>query len=81
MAYITKTDDRNCLNNAPARVYPVELADNLDGIAPAGMPIMSACLIVEKMDVAVCNGRNEWYRKNGDGITKITAGQPWTELF
>lgn len=81
MAYITKKDERSCETTQLPRVFPLELGDNIDGTAPAGLCIMSACLIVEKMDVAVCNGRDEWYIKTAEGVKKISAGQPWSDLF
>lgn len=82
MAYITKKDERIIQPAGLPRVFPVELADNIDGIAPAGLPIMSACFIVEKMDVAVCNGRDQWYITGADSTVKyISAGQPWSDLF
>ena len=82
MAYITKKDERIAQPSGLARVFPVELADNIDGIAPAGLSIMSTCFIVEKMDVAVSNGRDQWYTTSSDGAVKsITAGQSWSELF
>lgn len=82
MSYITKKDNRACVGIGLPRVFPVELADNIDGTAPAGLPIMSTCFIVEKMDVAICNGRDEWYITCADGSVKsIGAGKNWAELF
>lgn len=82
MTHIVKKDERACLATELPRVFPVELGANIDGIAPAGLPIMSSCFIVEKMDVAICNGRDQWYTTNANGATKyISAGQPWSALF
>lgn len=81
MAYITKEVPGAASLVALPRVYPLELADNLEGIAPAGTPIMSACLIVEKMAVAVSDGKDGWFLKDGGGVKSIAAGQSWADLF
>lgn len=78
MAYIT--NDRVMRADLP-NVGPWELADNLDGIAPAGCPIMSTCFVVEKLDVAFCNGKDQWFASNGGTVKSINAGQSWSELF
>ena len=78
MAYIT--NDRVMRADLP-NVDPWELADNLDGIAPAGCPIMSTCFVVEKLDVAFCNGKDQWFASNGGTVKSINAGQSWSELF
>lgn len=78
MAYIVKTTQyRHDLPFA----YPTDLADNLDGIAPAGCPIMSTCFVAEKLDVAFCNGKDQWFASNGGTVKSINAGQSWSELF
>lgn len=80
--YIVKKDERIVQPTGLSRVFPVELGANIDGIAPAGLPIMSTCFIVEKMDVAISNGRDEWYATAENGSVKyIAAGQPWSDLF
>ena len=78
MAYIT--NDRVMRADLP-NVEPWELADNLDGIAPAGCPIMSTCFVVDKQDVAFCNGKDQWFASNGGTVKSINAGQSWSELF
>lgn len=78
MAYIT--NDRVMRADLP-NVDPWELADNLDGIAPAGCPIMSTCFVVDKQDVAFCNGKDQWFASNGGTVKSINAGQSWSELF
>ena len=67
-------------HNLPVR-GAVDIADNVDGIAPAGLDIMTTCFIVEKMGVAVCNGRDKWYAIGGGTVKSISAGQPWSDLF
>lgn len=65
------------------RVYPLELADpDVNCIAPAGCPIMSNCFIVEKMDAAISDGKDNWFRIGDDGTVKsIAAGESWAGLF
>ena len=62
------------------RAYPVELADTTAGgnTAPAGCPIMSSCFLIDKFDVAVCDGQDNWYIKGGKSIR---AGEPWANLY
>ena len=77
MAYIVKTTQyRHDLPFA----YPIELADRVEEgrIAPAGCSIMSSCFLVNKYDVAVCDGQDNWYIKSG---RCIKAGQPWSDLY
>ena len=62
------------------RAYPVELADTVasGNTAPAGCPIMSACFLVDKFDVAISDGEDGWYLKGGKSIR---AGEPWANLY
>lgn len=78
MAFITKSDGYSL--QIP-HVNPTELADTSDGIAPSGFPIMSSCFIVDKMDIAVCDGSDKWYIATGTGVASIEAGQAWAELY
>lgn len=78
MAYIV---NGSALRNDLARTYPLELTDTLDGTAPAGCPIMSTCFVVDKQDVAFCNGKDQWFASNGGTVKSINAGQSWSELF
>lgn len=45
---------------------------------PSGCPIMSTIFVVDKMDVVICDGENNWYRKTD---TPVTAGQLISSLF
>ena len=79
MAYVVKSAGRHV--ELP-HVSPLELVDNITGTAPAGMPIMSTCFIVEKMNVAISDGNDGWYANDDNGsVVSITAGQSWAELF
>lgn len=60
------------------RARPLELTSRSEAIAPAGCPIMSTCFIVDKFDVAICDGEDKWYM----GSDKfVEAGQPFSGLF
>lgn len=60
------------------RARPLALTCRSEAIAPAGCPIKSTCLIVDKYDVAICDGENRWYL----GRDKyVEAGQPFTGLY
>lgn len=78
MAYIV---NGSALRNDLARTYPLELTDTLDGTAPAGCPIMSTCFVVDVMDVATCDGKDNWYTYRDGGVASIKAGQTRSELF
>lgn len=47
-------------------------------ILPANCPIMSTIFVVDKMDVAICDGEGNWYREAGK---PVKAGQPISALF
>ena len=81
MAYLIRDEKSVCYKTNLPRSYPVELGDTVDGTAPAGLPIMSTCFIVDKMDVAICDGKDRWYITSGGNVKSIAAGQTWAELF
>lgn len=60
------------------RTRPLELASRSEAIAPAGCPIMSTCFIVDKFEVAVCDGEDKWYL---GGDKYVEAGQAFSGLF
>lgn len=63
------------------RARPLEMASRSEAIAPAGCPIMSHVLIVDKNDVAICDGEDKWYMyKNGEN-KYVEAGQPFSALY
>lgn len=59
-------------------VTPVEIAVKSWEIMPSGLPIMSSAFIVDKMDVAICDGEDHWYIES-DKL--FNAGQPWSVMF
>ena len=58
--------------------YPYDNAAKSYETLPAGMPIMATIFVVDKMDVVVCDGENNWYR---EADTPVAAGQPISALF
>lgn len=82
MAYLIREERSVCYKTDLPRSYPVKLGDTINGTAPTGLPIMSTCFIVDKMEVAICDGKDHWCATGSDGVVKsITAGQTWAELF
>ena len=59
-------------------VTPVELSVVSTEIMPTGLPHGSSAFIVDKLDVAFCDGEDNWYR---EADKPVKAGQPWSALF
>ena len=68
---------------------PNRIMDNISGIRadigatsdetlPFGCSTMSTIFVVDKMDVIVCDGRDNWYR---EADKPVAAGQPISSLF
>jgi hypothetical protein len=55
-----------------------EMAAKSTDILPAGAPILSTIFVVDKMDVIVCDGENNWYR---EADKPVASGQPISALF
>lgn len=55
-----------------------EMAAKSTDILPSGAPVMSTIFVVDKMDVVVCDGEDNWYR---EADKPIAAGQPISALF
>lgn len=49
-----------------------------DQIMPKGMALGTAVFIVDKMDIAMSDGRDNWYREKDK---PVPAGQPFSALF
>jgi len=82
MAYdIQKT--ANSTKSKFPETHAADLADRVeDGIAPAGCPIATTCLLVEKHDYVVCDGYDRWFLETLSGEGKfINAGEPWSKLY
>ena len=59
-------------------VTPVELAVKSWEIMPKGLPINSSAFIIDKVDMAFCDGEDHWYK---DADKPFDAGQPWSVMF
>jgi len=85
MAEVFITKAEGFVGNVPdtlRRAHPLELSCRSEAIAPAGCPIMSACLIVDKMKAAISDGENKWYmRDDGGNVKFVEAGQEFSGLF
>ena len=58
-------------------VQKPSLRVNSDEIIPKGLGQGSEALIIDKMAVAVCDGRDNWYSTGGKSAA---AGQTWAAL-
>lgn len=59
-------------------VHPYEGGARSGAPLPAGWPIRSAIFVVDKMDVIVCDGQDNWYREKDK---PFPAGQPISAMF
>lgn len=50
-------------------------------IIPKGCDRYEQAYIIDKADVAICDGNDTWYRQTLSGVVSAQAGQPWTALF
>ena len=81
MTRIVRRDERVGNFTGIPREFPVDIAANIEDTAPAGLPIFSTCFVVEKLDIAFSDGKDNWYAHSGSGVVSIKAGQPWSALF
>ena len=58
--------------------YPYDMAAKSHETLPVGKPIMATIFVVDKMDVVISDGENNWYR---EADKPIAAGQPISALF
>lgn len=58
--------------------YEAEIASTSDETLPAGLPVGSTIFVVDKMNVVVCDGKDNWYR---EADKPVEAGQPISALF
>lgn len=70
-----ETPNRIMGNISKARA---DIGATSDETLPYGCPIMSSIFIVDKMDVIVSDGRDNWYR---EADKPVAAGQPISSLF
>jgi hypothetical protein len=72
-----KTDDQgNVLELAPAS--RPELRVTSDQIIPKGMGLGTLAFVIDKMDIAICDGKDNWYNKKDQ---PVAAGSPFSALF
>lgn len=60
------------------RAYPADLAMDSTDILPSGFAARTSVWINDKLDVAFCNGKDQWYREQDK---PVDAGQPASALF
>lgn len=58
-------------------MIPVKSTD----IIPKGCSIYTQAFVVDKMNVAICDGNDNWYAQGDSGIVSAVAGQPFSALF
>lgn len=59
-------------------VTPVELSVMSHEIMPHGLPVSSSAFIIDKIEVAFCDGEDHWYL---EADKPVDAGKPWSALF
>lgn len=47
-------------------------------IMPVDFSLGDEAVIVDKIDVAICDGKGNWYR---EADKPVAGGQPWSALF
>lgn len=58
--------------------HPYDMAAKSTDTLPHDCPIMTNIFVVDKMDVVVCDGEDNWYR---EADKPVAAGQPISALF
>ena len=58
--------------------FPYYMAAKSNGVLPSNLPIMAAIFVVDKMDIILCDGENNWYR---EADKPVAAGKPISALF
>lgn len=75
-----KTDgEGNVLELSP--VMRPDLRVTSDQLMPKGMGLGTQVFVIDKMDVAICDGKNNWYAGASGKVTVGQAGQPFSVLF
>jgi len=80
MELILKTDAEGNIVSTKTVTYH-DIYVNSDEIIPKGVAKGRMAFIIEKMDIAVCNGKDTWYSGSPSDIRSAKAGQPWSALF
>lgn len=77
--YVIKTDETGKIVSQHGATHRNVLVLS-DEIAPGDLDRGDTAFIIDKMDVAVCDGKGNWYARSEE-IKSIAGGQPWSALF
>ena len=77
---LIKTDANGNVTSSRVVTYH-DIYVGVDEIIPKGMGKGRAALIIEKMDIAICDGKDTWYAGSPGNVRSAKAGQPWSALF
>lgn len=77
---LIKTDSNGNIISSRVVSYH-DIYVGVDEIIPKGIAKGRAALIIEKMDVAICDGNDIWYAGSAGNVRTAKAGQPWSTLF
>ena len=61
--------------------HAIPIMVNSNDIIPYGLHKGSAVFIIDKMDVAICDGNGNWYLEHDGNVVSATSGTPWSTLF
>lgn len=50
-------------------------------IIPKGCGRYARAFVIDKMDIAICDGNDTWYVGEPGKVVSAKAGQPWSDLF
>lgn len=77
---LIKTDANGNVTSSRVVTYH-DIYVSVDEIIPKGMAKGRPAFIIEKMDVAICDGNDTWYAGSAGNVRSAKAGQPWSTLF
>ena len=77
---LIKTDANGNVTSSRVVTYH-DIYVGVDEIIPKGMAKGRPAFIIEKMDVAICDGKDTWYAGTPGNVRTAKAGQPWSALF
>ena len=77
---LIKTDANGNVTSSRVVTYH-DIYVSVGEIIPKGMAKGRVAFIIEKMDVAVCDGKDTWYAGSPNNVRSAKAGQLWAALF
>lgn len=80
MELILNTDANGYVTSSRVVTYH-DIYVGVDEIIPKGMAKGRVAFVIEKMDVAVCDGKDTWYAGSAGNVRSAEAGQPRSALF